>query len=338
MRVRAGGGLGAAFIASVAALGVAFGCRQQPKPKPSPEPKLDAPHDTSLPKNNLNLPPGTEVPKGLKSLPPHLQRELLRSIWEKPRVDRQADLDRKELVRPAPPGFKASGGAKALKLTLIAHATRLKRGESLWYRLEMQNVGTDPISWSEDGSFFKFGGFLGSHWMKIMVMRPDGKEIEAAPYPFHIGHCRGQTGWTKGVEATGVSEEDFKDTFIKSTIDARLSQGLRLALAPGETLVTRPWEYVDSCLPPRPRDEAKRLLKMGYREWPWDREFDKPGSYKIRFVMDNGAPPPPTGEQMAMMEKRFGETRKEQLHLYEMIKANSIGIFSSNAITVEVAP
>lgn len=322
-----------ATLITAAASCFAFACRDQEAPPASPGPKIES---TRLPDNKLGLPPDTKVPDGFAKLSPEMQREFLRSVWRRPIEKAQSRNDRAELVRPAPADFLPDGKDKSLKLALVPFKTRLKAGESLWYRLEMQNVGSSSITWAEMNSFFKSGVFLGSESFRLRMTLPNGTHVGGAAVPFRIGHCPGNPGPKTLVSATGVSEEDFKDVFTKVTAKSSAERELSVTLAPGEAIVTRPWHYSDPCFPKEPDSAAQAALSQGFREWPWDESRRTPGIYRLRFELYRPAPRRPSEDAMAEIERKHGMTRASQLRALEVESRFALGIVPSNEIQVEL--
>jgi hypothetical protein len=292
-----------------------------------------------IPENKLNLPPDTKVPDGFGRLPADAQRDWLRAVWRRPLESAQALKDRAELVRPKSPGFKADGREKSLKLTLFPFKTRLRPGESLWYRLEIQNVGTSSVTWTESNSFFKNGIHLGSEFIHIYLTLPEGKEVRGMANPLNFGHCPETAKTIKPLEASGLSEEDFKDKLTKATAISDIEGGLELVLAPGETLSTRPWNYKNPCFPKTLGETEKTALSRGFREWPWDMNHAAPGTYGLRFEFSQPAPSaPPTEEEMADFERKYGLSRADQMYSFAQRTKSSLGTFSSNSVRVVISP
>lgn len=320
---------------AIALLWLGAGCRQTETPPSAPAPKMES---TRMPENKLDLPPGTKLPDGFSKLSPDMQREWLRAVWRRPLEKAQAKADMVELVRPAPASFRSDGKEKSLKLTLIPLKTRLRAGESLWYKLEMQNVGASSISWIETNSFFKSGTPLGSESFRIHLTLPSGDRVEGMAYPFLIGHCPGNPGPKKILETSGVSEEDFKDMFTKATAKSAIKDELNLILAPGESLVTRPWRYVDPCFPKEPTEAERAALAKGFREWPWDKGRATFGKYSVRFELHHPPPKWPDEETLAAVERKHGMSRASQLTAFEVQNRFALGIVWSNEIQIELTP
>lgn len=295
------------------------GCRGQSEPPAANPVEVVA----EQPENRLDPPTATEVPSGFPGLTMEQQREWLRGSWRQPREAAQADKDRAELVRPAPKSFVPDGAQMGLKATLIPHKTKLKAGDSFWYRLEIQNVGPSTIPWREENSFFKSGFNLGARLFSLYLTLPDGREVKAVSFPFRLGHCPGQIRAKRVLEASGMSRDDAKDLHLKATADLEIQRELMIDLAPGETLVTRPWRYEDPCSTTRSHSDA---FEHGFREWPWDAERRAPGRYAIRIVLNDPVPSAPQTNDKVL------------LSAYEMRRKLALGRISSNSVTVTLSP
>lgn len=179
----------------------------------------------------------------------------------KDRAEHEAE-DRKELVRPAPDFWRPESRGRALKLTLFLEKTTLRAGESLRYRLEVQNIGEKEVFLHEDPSFIKTGRFLGSEYRPLLTT-PDGVESRMSP-PIHLfggGPLKpaevDYSGMTEAEALAAVKREESRDWTKNKLI---------LHLRPGETIITRP-------------DAGGR-----FRELETSPVFDLPGKYRLRFV------------------------------------------------------
>lgn len=76
---------------------------------------------------------------------------------------RLAEWNRRMMIIPAPPDFKPAAAARKIELRLVLEKTKLRVGESPRFRLELINVGRDPIDYIEyESSVFRWGGILHS--------------------------------------------------------------------------------------------------------------------------------------------------------------------------------
>lgn len=159
--------------------------------------------------------------------------------------------DRSELVRQPKEEWKPRDAARGLEILLLAERSKIRKGEPLNYRLEMRNVGRDPILFKEDPpSFIKEGSLCGSHGFKFYAAPPRGKE-----QPLTCG--------TAGADEVAVS----------TRAAATPEPGLDLTLMPGEYLLTR------GSGPGRP-----------FRTLTAAEPFDKTGTYRLKavFTQKNG--------------------------------------------------
>lgn len=113
--------------------------------------------------------------------------------------------DRKELSRQPKQEWTPENTPRKLKILLLLDKNRIRKGESFRYRLEMQNLGREPLPFRETApSFIKDGSLCGRGAFKLYAAPPGGKE--------RLLPCR-------PAEETG--------------------SGLDLVLQPGEYLLTR---------------------------------------------------------------------------------------------------
>lgn len=118
------------------------------------------------------------------------------------------EKDRRELLRSPAPDWKPGGSKRKLDILLLIDKTKIRKGESFAYRLEMQNAGREPLLIKEEPpSFTKDGSLCGHNDFKFYVTPPGGRE--------HLVPCAPK-------DAAAAPES-----------------GLALTLAPGEYLLTR---------------------------------------------------------------------------------------------------
>lgn len=258
---------------------------------------------------------------------------LAKAEWE------QEHKDRKELVRPTPAGFKPENTRRRIGLALIAKSPQIHKGANLWYRLELQNLGREPVYWAESPSFFKNGDALALSKFRFHLIPPDGDEIEMSPWKSAPG-CGGMGEEFILPGAEKMSPEKLSSALAELTVQANLESGLSVRLQPGETLATRPWRNID------PREYCRRRKRGeivdfrapgAFRELVSDTEFDAVGRYKLRIVYTALSPSPPTEEEIQWMISR-GIDRERVMKNYEKSVQESLGTVSSNWIEVEVVP
>ncbi|MBI4349559.1 MAG: hypothetical protein HY553_22175 [Elusimicrobia bacterium] len=316
-------------VACVLPFGAGCGRREPAATAPSPSPRTPAVEPRSY-----GLPPDFE------SLPERTKEIFLDLQAAAPANEAQEKLDREELIRPAPPGWKPEEPGRRVRLTLIVKEPTLRRGETLWYRLEFQNTGSESIDYFESDSFFKKGAWLSWGW-KFYV---NGEEVHLGDLDFNRGAPVAgpfePPGWEKLTEAE-------RDAYVKrrnkeTEAAYRRRTNLSVTLHPGETLVTRPWRNVG-------REVADRMWARGedpdrarapgaFREfYSVFFQFDKPGKYRIKAVYSDQPPGPPTEEKLRWMEER-GHSRADQMAEHRKRVAESLGTIESNVIEVEVVP
>lgn len=167
--------------------------------------------------------------------PSNISAERRAEDYAQADVDRrQAVLDRKELVVPAPKNFRPSAAVRKIELRLTLEKERVRVGESLRYRLEIINLGSEPFDYLEQPSFFKSGRM--PHDRINLIMRiPDGSTSTLrSPY--------GRTSSLGGDEIefpSGTSESQKARKMILMQRDANAASMLFVTLAPGESLKSR---------------------------------------------------------------------------------------------------
>lgn len=253
------------------------------------------------------------------------------------------EAERAEMVRPAPRGFKPEKAARRLHLTLVARDKSIKVGQTFWYRLELQNVGKEPIEIDENASFLK-----------------DGERYDDGTFDFFVTTAAG----ARELMSLGVFADNMTDGFRPNrpidipggekmskdqlhaymrlhAVRSKAEAGLHVILAPGETLVSRPWKWVS------PLDQRK-LFESGaadlwpkpegdYRELWTEFDFDKPGRYTIQAEYVD-EPPPPFEEWFLKRMENEGYKRSEFLEDYAASSAKRMGRVRSNPVSLEVVP
>jgi predicted small lipoprotein YifL len=309
------------LLAAFAALSLAACGKKEPTPSP---------------KSAVAATQGEVFNKWFNSLPPKAQvawREGGRLV---PLREAQSAKDRKELVRPAPPGFKPENLARKIKLTLVPQKTMLRVGDHFWYRLELQNVAKEPISWRESRSFFKSGAMYANFQFDFHVTPPGGNETQMLgphPLPHRMTDIKFPAGWT----------DQQKTEAIRGLNDRqRIEDDIGLTLAPGEILVTRPWRNVDinhNLLrdmwirgEPDPHSVPGPFRELPSRYW-----FSKPGTYRIKVIFDDESVPAPKEQEIQELMKE-GVSRESQLKYYKGVAQDSFGRVESNTVKIEVVP
>lgn len=245
----------------------------------------------------------------------------------------------RRLVTGAPKGFKPQGHGRILSLRLIARDAKIRVGETFWFRLELQNVGTSVVSISESDSFLKSGtGSSGMLW-RFSVVTPKGDR-----WPMIIG--REEVSSThpsrRVVEIPGsaaMSEKEVRDFIRRNDAWRRADSELDVILGPGQTLSTRPWKWDSKAefgrlFINRAKREDPRQYG-GFRELWTEFRFDEPGIYEISVVRDDPPPPPPTEEYLREMERR-GVSRESSLEMHRKRALDVLGRVTSNSVSIEV--
>lgn len=229
--------------------------------------------------------------------------------WRYQSKEEQA-RDRAELVRPAPPGFKPESKKKKAKLKLTARDKKIKAGDKFWYRLELQNVGGEPINWFETSSFFK-QGFLRGQFKFFVRVGEEKEQLMHRPVPLP-GPPKGDLEFPPGASAAE------KERLFQQLRNQPERNQLRVTLAPGETLVSRAWNRSVTALLNEDPDSA---IPGDYRELLTMFEFNEPGVYRIKAVYDDQRRP-----------------RKYPSKFEKLLQDLSLGLIESNWVTVEVSP
>ncbi|MBI4679420.1 MAG: hypothetical protein HY748_17735 [Elusimicrobia bacterium] len=251
------------------------------------------------------------------------------------RARREAE-DRAEFVRPAPKGFGPEGRRK-IRLTLIPKKAMMKTGETFWYRLELQNVGREPILFDERSSFWKVGNGLGK--CRFRITPPGGKEqlgrlLEDLDEPFR----------KTIVLPEHLATDEEKQRYARDLVERQGWENSRryhlyVNLQPGETLVTRAWRFgtEDERLARiMAGDDPHPPISGDFRELPLEEiTFDQPGTYRIKVVYKDPPPKPPT-EAEIQRKIKLGLDREYQMRSYQEWASEFLGIVESNTVLVEV--
>lgn len=244
----------------------------------------------------------------------------------------------RRLVTNAPKEFKPQGQGRILSLRLKARDAKIRVGETFWFRLELQNVGTSVVSIWENDSFIKSGGSSGGGW-RFSVVTPKGDK-----WPMIIG--REEVDFTppsrRVVEIPGsaaMSQAELEDFIRRNNAWRRADAELHVTLGPGQTLSTRPWKWDSKeefgrLFINRARREDPRQYG-GFRELWTEFRFDEPGVYEISAVRDDPPPWPPSEEKLRDMEMR-GVSREATLEMHRKRAMDALGRVSSNPVSIEV--
>lgn len=266
------------------------------------------------------------------------------SVLEVERLIRLAvrKAERRELVRPAPRGFKPEPTARKLKLTLVARDKTIRVSDNFWYRLEIQNVGREPVGFLEEPSFLKNGWNYDDGKWDFYALRPDGEKEQMVPGRL-IDEMTRRERPNPPIDVPGgekMSDLELKEWVWRDGLRRRAERDLEVVLAPGETLVSRPWRWVE------PQEQHELLAKGEKNLWPKPSgEFRElrtasymrpPGRHKIWVTYDD--PPRSSDEDEIKELEKLGISREKTLEHYREINAKKLGRLESNGVIVEVVP
>lgn len=349
MRLIPGFPLNAAWTAAVfgalAAASLACGGKEQPAaPRPAPPAAESA---SPAPGRRDDRPEDYDRwPKEKRERYLRLREELLAARAEaardRPLEEEQRARDKKELWRPAPPGFKPEDADYKLKLTLrlrdkVVRMAPAGRPQSLWYLLEFQNVGRRPIEFHESSSTLIKSQHDAAP--RLLLTDPDGRTRWV-----HFASRRSFPDFG-GVE---IKDPEFlrldggrkREHVRRESKRRELEWGLSLRLEPGESVVTRPGRWCE------PYDEFKRYEKGmvpcprppgAYREFfQRSREllFEKPGAHRLKVVVAfrAGNTTFPGGVRTWMTQSIGLNWKPEKREISEDV------LVESNSLEFEVAP
>jgi hypothetical protein len=254
---------------------------------------------------------------------------------------RQAE--RRELIRPAPKGFKPAALDRKFRLTLVPKEKTIRVGETFWYRLELQNLGRQTVHFWETPSFLKNGSSYDMGTWDFFLKAPDGTSklmvIGALLDEFAIQDSRTDAVQVPG--SAGMSDEEIERHLRRLDAKLRADRDLIVDLAPGETLVSRPWRWVDA----KERQERQKRGESdlvprpsgGFRELWTSHNFKVPGHYEIRAVYDDSLPEVPDEDFVKGMERR-GYSRKSVIKDYTERARAHLGRIESAPVKFEVVP
>jgi len=206
--------------------------------------------------------------------------------------------DRAKLVTPAPKDFRPKARGRKIRMTLTLRKAETVVSGKLFYRLDVQNIGSETIYWSEE--FFKNGWKApGMQWSRILT-EPSGKVLKILPaYRGHYGR---------------LLKEIPRELFIK--------------VLPGETVSPVAWTSSDDDL---------AVAEEGFRELDTRYEFETTGRYKLQFVYEDPALLFPSEDLIGRMIAG-GLTREEITSSFERSRAESLGRVESNIVSFQVRP
>lgn len=235
--------------------------------------------------------------------------------------------DEAELVRPAPPGFKPEPFRRKVRLKLIPKKTVLKPGEVLWYRVELQNLGREAISFNPSGrSFWKAGNAEFDKW-RFLITPPGGKEVDALiQYYLQDGVGPGARG-----RMNAAQREDHAFRMLRLN-------SLNVAVMPGETLVTKAWRLLSytELNDQSYRDITPAPVEGDFRELALEEfRFKAPGVYRVKVVFLD---PPLYTERHFKEAAKSGSEGEATIRYYNRSNSRRLGTVESNTVRIEVKP
>lgn len=220
-------------------------------------------------------------------------------------------INQRTMVIPAPAGFKPEPVAKKIRLKLTLEKSKIQAGEEPRFRLELTNVGRDPINYREyESSVFK-GGSFGYSMRTMSLYRIDRKGARLELLPAWGG---GKPGPVEYHAARPDSEKELLETNAKSEASTTFS----VRLLPGDTL--RSLGDGDSAQVPF------RTLRV-------EGGFKQAGTYKLQVELDDR--PSPLDDGDIKFKLRFRSLDEINKRHAEQMRA-AIGPATSNAVTLEV--
>ena len=241
--------------------------------------------------------------------------ELARQLYaEAAAEDKQAVIDQQTMVTPAPAGFHPEPDARKIRLTLILEKSMIRRGERPRFRLEMTNVGREPIKYSDlHDSFFKSGYLDSTDKIRFQLTDPLGRKSRLSS-PMVLGSFRPE----EIKFPPGMTDADKAKWAENINRRSQGSSHLNVTLAPGETLRS----YGDGYSPRVPFLTLTSAVK-----------FDTPGAYKIQVEFDDR--PPPLTDRYIKNSLGFS-TLEETRRSHERMMKEALGPVTSNGVSFEV--
>lgn len=235
--------------------------------------------------------------------------------------DRLAEINRRNMVTPAPPGFKPDPVARKVRLRLILEKNKIRAGERPRVRLEMTNVGRTTIEYSElRSSFFvKDGGLLDSDVMRFYLVDSRKKRTELLPPTFPPAAAAGRPGEKLEAPPRGLTGAQLDKWFTETNAMGQAHATFKVKLLPGETLHSVGDD--DS-----PVENFKTLItEKGI--------VDTPGTYRLHVELDDR--PEPLDKDFIDFSLSFSTL--EEIHKsHDRRIKDALGPVSSNRVTLEV--
>lgn len=287
---------------------------------------------------------GADAGKGKRPPPPAKELPPIYELTEEDRIEEAVRAaERRELVRPAPAGFKRGRERRKFRLTLVARDKTIRVGEAFWYRLELQNLGGEAVRYWETPSFLKDGGSYDLGRWDFYAIDPKGQRETMVIGSLFGGHEIRETR-TDAIPIPGsekMSEAEIEQYMRRDSAKRRADRDFIVDLAPGETIVSRPWRWVDALerVERRQRGEADLAPRPtgNFRELWTNFRFDFPGRYEVRAVYDDTMSPMPSEDFIKALEKR-GYSRASTIADYKKRGLERLGRVESTPVVIEVIP
>lgn len=223
---------------------------------------------------------------------------------------------RRDYVRPAPRGFKPEDAKRKIKVILVSGRAMMRIGERFSYRLEIQNVGREPIQFYEPHSDFLVGHHQFGKYKFIAILPNGTKKL----LPMATGHDLGDSEvHFPGEERMTTAEKDAAARQME--LEGRHDWELDIILQPGEALVSK----------------ARGGAFGAFNELPTSFKFKIPGTYRIKAAYDDPPPEPPAEEKIQRLIKK-DVSRENQMRFYRERVDRSFGRVESETVSIEVIP
>ncbi len=237
--------------------------------------------------------------------------------------DKLAEENHRLMVRPAPPNFKSLAAKRKVSLKLFLEKSKIHIGEKVRFRLELTNIGSEPILYREyESSLFKYGGLLYSyHTISFYLVDSSGhhKKLTGGLVSRSlINPSFRESPLTPPPSSLSKAEKDR--WILETNAESAANAGFKVRLAPGETLFSL--GDMDSA------QEPYRTLFIKER-------FNQAGKYRLQVELDD-RPKPLTKKDID--NARTYWTPAEKKHFYAKRLREALGPISSNAVSFEVAP
>lgn len=232
--------------------------------------------------------------------------------------DKLAEIHRRTMVTPAPADFKPEPVARKVRLRLALEKTKIRVGEKLRFRLEMTNVGRDPLDYHEIRSSLFAGNLLDTVTMSFYLTDSRNKRVELMPRTGRPSD--GGAPSEKLVPPRGLPAAELEKWFQETNAMGQAHATFKVMLLPGETL--RSIGEDDSSV-----ENFKALIVE-------EDAYDKPGPYRLHLELDDR--PDPLDDDYIQFSLKTGDTLEEIHKRHDRRNKEALGPISSNAVAFEV--